>query len=137
MPEFALHRQIEADSIFIIDLQLSQLRLQNQKNVPWLILVPRLREVTDIDQLSTVDSHTLMDEIALASSVLRTLYAPDKLNVANLGNIVPQLHIHVIARFKGDATWPAPVWGKLSPDPYQLQALTEIKAKLISLIETR
>ncbi len=130
MPPFSLHRQIEADSILIRDLALSQVRLQNQKKVPWLILVPRRADVTDMDQLKIEDRALLMEEMTLASGALRKLYAPDKINVASLGNIVPQLHVHVVARFKGDAAWPHPVWGRLEPEPYQLQAIAEIKVRL-------
>ena len=130
MPDFALHRRIEADSIFIRDLTLCQLRLQNQKQAPWLVLVPRRSNVSDIDQLIAEDRALLMDEIVQASRALKQLYAPDKINVANLGNIVPQLHVHVVARFTQDAAWPHPVWGRLEPELYPLQALAELKAKL-------
>ncbi len=129
MPEFSLHKQLEADSILIRNLALSQLRLQNQKAIPWLILVPRRADMTEIYQLSAEDRTALMDEITLASRALEKLYAPDKINVAALGNVVPQLHIHVIARFTKDAAWPAPVWGKFAPEPYALHALAEIKKK--------
>ena len=130
MAVFTLHRQLEADSVLIRDLGLSQLRLQNQKNVPWLILVPRKQDLTELFELGAGDRALLMEEIAQASRALVKLYAPDKINVAALGNQVPQLHVHVIARFAGDPAWPAPVWGRLDPEPYTLQALTEIKAKL-------
>ena len=129
MTEFTLHKQIEADSILVRNLALSQVRLQNQKAVPWLILVPRRVEATEIHQLSAEDSAILMREIVQASRVMEKLYAPDKINVAALGNVVPQLHIHIIARFTKDAAWPQPVWGKFAPQPYSLPALAELKKK--------
>jgi diadenosine tetraphosphate (Ap4A) HIT family hydrolase len=130
MPLFALHPHIESDSIFVRDLALSQLRLQNQKQAPWLLLVPRRAGVMAMDELTAEDRAVLIEEIVAASRALRVLYAPDRINVASLGNIVPQLHIHIIARFAGDAAWPGPVWGQLQPALYDLQALTTLKAKL-------
>jgi diadenosine tetraphosphate (Ap4A) HIT family hydrolase len=129
MPDFSLHKQLETDSILIRNLALSQLRLQNQKAVPWLILVPRRTGVTEIHQLSAEDRAMLMEEIAQASRAIEKLYAPDKINIASLGNVVPQLHVHVIARFTKDPAWPAPIWGKFAPEPYALPALAEIKKK--------
>lgn len=130
MTHFVLHPRLEAESFFMRDLALSQLRLNNVKTVPWLILVPRRPDVKDIHQLSTADRALLIEEIAQASNALTELYAPDKINVAALGNIVPQLHVHVIARFATDAAWPGPVWGRVAAEPYALAALEEIKTKL-------
>jgi diadenosine tetraphosphate (Ap4A) HIT family hydrolase len=130
MNGFVLHERLQADSIFIGDLALSQLRLNNVKSVPWLILVPRRPDVREIYQLDAADRTALIEEIAQASRALDALYAPDKINVAALGNQVPQLHVHVIARFTGDAAWPDPVWGKVTMEPYELKAIAEIKEKL-------
>jgi len=130
MPDFTLHKQLEADSILVLDLPLSQLRLQNQKAIPWLILVPRRTEIKEIFELSAADRAALMEEIVQASQALTELYAPDKINVAALGNMVPQLHVHVIARFTQDTAWPNPVWGKLDTAPYELGALVEVKRRL-------
>lgn len=127
-PTFTLHAQIEADSVFLRDLPLSQLRLQNQNLVPWLILVPR-REATEIHQLTHEDRAQLMEEIAMTSRAMTSLFAPDKINVGALGNYVPQLHVHVIGRFKNDPAWPQPVWGKLSPSPYAAATLTAIQGR--------
>ena len=130
MPGFILHKQLEADSILVRDLALSQLRLQNQKAAPWLMLVPRRDNMKEIYELDAGDRTVLMEEIAEVSHALKQLYAPDKINVAALGNMVPQLHVHVIARFTQDAAWPHPVWGRLEPAPYQLGALAKVKARL-------
>lgn len=130
MSDFVLHARLESDSVFVRNLALSQLRLNNIKTVPWLILVPRRPDVREIYQLAAADRALLIEEIAHASSVLTELYAPDKINIAALGNAVPQLHVHVIARFTKDEAWPDPVWGKVEMEPYQLKAIKEIKEKL-------
>jgi diadenosine tetraphosphate (Ap4A) HIT family hydrolase len=129
MSLFSLHAQIEADSLFLRDLPLSQLRLQNQNLVPWLILVPR-REATEIHQLTPEDRTQLMEEITMTSRAVTSLFAPDKINVGALGNYVPQLHVHVIGRFKTDPVWPQPVWGKLPPSPYVPATLSAIQGRL-------
>jgi len=118
MTIFTPHPLIQTDSVFIRDLPLSQLRLQNQSLVPWLILVPRRAEVTEITQLPAHDRHQLMDEITLTSKAIQKLYPIDKINVGALGNVVAQLHVHIIGRYHTDAAWPAPVWGRLEAAPY-------------------
>jgi len=115
---FALDRRLEEDSLFVADLPLSAVRLMRDATYPWLLLVPRGPGLTEIIDLDERDRHRLMDEIALASRVLRALTQPTKLNVGALGNQVRQLHVHVIARFEGDPAWPGPVWGKAPPRPY-------------------
>lgn len=127
---FILHERLAADSVLVRELGLCQLRLQNVKAVPWLILVPRRVEALEIHHLDKADRGLLMEEIALASRTLEALYHPDKINVGALGNIVPQLHVHVIARFKGDAAWPAPVWGRVDPAPYMDEDLAAMAAKV-------
>ncbi len=130
--QFVLHEQLKADSILIRDLRLSQLRLNNQKTLPWLVLVPRRSGVREIHHLSDADQILLMKEVTQASRALEQLYAPDKINIGILGNIVPQFHVHVIARFKNDPAWPGPVWGKLSPDPYTQDAIETMKIEVAS-----
>ncbi|MFY9288086.1 MAG: HIT family protein [Alphaproteobacteria bacterium] len=130
MSQFILHSQLEADSIWVCDLPLCQLRLHNQKTVPWLILVPRRPDITEIYQLNLVERAALMEEISLASKALTTLYAPDKINIAALGNMVAQLHVHVIARYKTDEAWPNPIWGRITPEQYPTEAIDVILKKL-------
>ncbi len=130
MSPFLLHPQLAADSIFVRDLTLSQLRLMNRKAAPWLVLVPRRADIREVYELEGEDRAQLIEEIAQASRALDQLYAPDKINVAALGNIVPQLHVHVIARFKSDEAWPDPVWGRISAEPYPPEAIEAIRAKL-------
>jgi diadenosine tetraphosphate (Ap4A) HIT family hydrolase len=102
--------QLAADSAFVTALGLSDLRLMNDSRFPWLILVPRI-EATEIIDLPALDRTRLLDEIVAVSTALRDVTRCYKLNVAALGNLVRQLHIHVIARFTTDAAWPRPVWG--------------------------
>lgn len=112
------------------DLGLSQLRLNNVKIVPWLVLVPRRPDMREIYELSAPDRTQLMEEMTQTARALSELYAPDKINVGALGNMVPQLHVHVIARFASDPVWPDPVWGRVSPEPYEAGAVKEIKTRL-------
>lgn len=118
MQDFALDPRLAADSLHIADLPLSTVRLMRDANYPWLLLVPRRREAAEIVDLSAADRAQLMVEIARASRALRSVAACDKLNVAALGNVVPQLHVHIIARRIGDAAWPKPVWGAVPARAY-------------------
>ena len=102
--------RITSTCFTLADWSLSRVLLKNNANYPWFILVPRQSNIQDIDQLPQALQHTLMDEIARLSSIVKTHFQPDKLNVGALGNMVPQLHIHVIARFTHDQLWPHGVW---------------------------
>ena len=115
---FALHPQLEADTTPVGDLPLSRVLLMDDANYPWLILVPRLPAMVELIDLEANAQNQLTAEIARASAALKALTACDKLNVAALGNMVPQLHVHVIARRKTDAAWPKPVWGVVAAKPY-------------------
>ena len=115
---FSLHPQLAADTVPIGDLPLSRVLLANDANYPWLILVPRLPALTEIIDLEENAQIQLLNEIAAASNALKDLTACDKLNIAALGNMVAQLHVHVIARSRSDAAWPKPVWGAAAPKTY-------------------
>ena len=115
---FKLHPQLAADTFEIANWSLCRVLLTNDANYPWLILVPRKTGLRDFDELSPADMAIVGEEIREASKTLRNLYRPDKMNVAALGNQVPQLHIHVIARFHSDAAWPNPIWGVNPAKPY-------------------
>jgi diadenosine tetraphosphate (Ap4A) HIT family hydrolase len=117
-PTFSLDSRLAADTLAVADLPLSAVRLMNDATYPWLILVPRREGAVEIVDLSPADRGQLMEEIATVSGVLRAMTACDKLNVAALGNMVPQLHVHVVGRFAGDPAWPGPVWGKAPAQPY-------------------
>jgi diadenosine tetraphosphate (Ap4A) HIT family hydrolase len=116
--------QLQHDTIFIGELPLCNVLLMNNAMFPWVILVPKRMEITEIMDLPQAERTILMEEIAATSKVMKETYWPDKINVAALGNVVPQLHIHVIARFKTDDVWPEPVWGKGKRE-YTEQSLRE------------
>ena len=114
MPGFELDLRLARDARDVTNLPLCNVRLMDNKKFPWLVLVPRLADVSEWIDLSREQQHQLSDEIAVVSHILKALVTPDKLNIATLGNQVSQLHVHVIARYKGDAAWPNPVWGAAS-----------------------
>jgi diadenosine tetraphosphate (Ap4A) HIT family hydrolase len=110
-PAWSLHPQLERDTETIGDLVLSRLLVSNDANYPWLLLVPRRPGASEIIDLDAADQRQLMAEIAALSAALKAVTACDKLNVAAIGNMVPQLHVHIVARRRDDAAWPKPVWG--------------------------
>jgi diadenosine tetraphosphate (Ap4A) HIT family hydrolase len=122
-PAFVLHPQLERDTTPLGDLPLSRVLIINDANYPWLLLVPRRAETVELIELSEVERAQLMTEIALVSSALKEVTECDKLNVAALGNAVPQLHVHIIARRKTDKAWPKPVWGAVPPIPHDAKEL--------------
>ena len=108
--KFKLDQRLENDCFLIKDLELSKLLLMNNKLYPWLILVPQRPDMMEIIDLNYNDQQILLKEINYVSKIIKNIYKPDKLNIANLGNIVSQLHIHIIARYKNDNSFPKPVW---------------------------
>ena len=110
--EFKLDKNLENDGEVIAELALCKVILVNNSNFPWVILVPKHNKLKEIIDLNKEDQILLMNEISYISTIMQELFQPDKLNVAALGNIVSQLHIHIIARFKNDIVWPEPVFGK-------------------------
>jgi diadenosine tetraphosphate (Ap4A) HIT family hydrolase len=125
MAAFILHDRLKADTIEVARLDLSLLLLMNARQWPWLILVPRRPDIREIHELPALDRTILMDEISRCSRLLADLFKPGKINIGALGNIVPQLHVHVIARTTIDPAWPKPVWGTVAPEPYAPAELTE------------
>jgi len=128
MSDFVLHPQLAKDTLPVADWQLSRVLRMNDTTYPWLILVPRRANCREISELPSTDRHRLIDEIARASEALQREFRPEKINVGALGNMVPQLHIHVIARFTDDPAWPRPVWGVKAPT---LFSVAEAKAEII------
>ncbi len=122
---YELHPQLAADTHPLGTLGLCELRLMDDANYPWLVLVPRVAAARELIDLDAAQRHQLTDEIDLAARLLRDAFRPHKLNVAALGNMVPQLHVHVIAREENDPAWPAPVWGRVAARPYPPEALVE------------
>ncbi len=122
-PAWSLHPQLERDTTPLGDLPLSRVLVINDANYPWLLLVPRRYGAVEVIDLDEVERAQLMTEIALVSRVLKDVTECDKLNVAALGNAVPQLHVHVIARRKTDKAWPKPVWGAIPSLPHDAKEL--------------
>jgi len=119
-----LHPQLAEDTHPVASWPLCDVRLMDDANHPWLILVPRVVEATEVTDLDTDAQATLMREIDRAARLLG-VFRPHKLNVAALGNLVPQLHVHVIARYEHDIAWPRPVWGMAAAKPYPPEMLVE------------
>lgn len=129
MNDFFLHAQLAKDTFFIKDLKLSKLLLMNDRRFPWVVLVPRHKDVRDMIDLLPGQQKNLFDEVNRISLVMRQFFNAEKLNVATIGNIVPQLHVHVVARFANDAAWPKPVWGYGTAQEYEpQQAQTRVEA---------
>lgn len=123
---FELNKKLQEDCFFVCDLKISKLLLMNDSNYPWLILVPRQNGLTELTDLSFEDQVEVLKEINLVAKILQEKFGADKLNIANLGNVVSQLHIHVIARLKNDAAFPKPVWGTLPAKPYEKDVAQEL-----------
>ena len=131
---FVQHARLAADTVHIADWSLSRVLLMNDKRYPWIVLVPRRAEIIELFDLDEADRATLISEIAHIGEKLKAWAKArggcDKINVGVIGNIVPQLHVHIVARTKTDAVWPAPAWGKGEPVPYDAVELEQIVASL-------
>ncbi|RUO21287.1 hypothetical protein CWE08_05875 [Aliidiomarina iranensis] len=130
---FMLHKQLEADCFNLGRLPLCQVLMMNDRQYPWFILVPRRPNVSEIFQLSSADQAALWHESSWFGQMIMDVFNGEKLNIGALGNMVPQLHLHHIVRNQYDASWPAPVWGRLPAKHYSV----EDAAKRIGLIEAR
>lgn len=133
---FAIDPRLEADTRLVGELPLSRLLLMDDARWPWLILVPRIAGARELLDLDEADRSMLLGEISLVSRALETLFQPDKLNVAALGNVVAQLHVHVLARYRTDAAWPRPVWGVGEAEPYAADAREQRVALLRDALKT-
>ena len=130
MNDWSLHRQLEQETISIGDLPLSRVLVIKDANYPWLLLVPRRAGAVEIIDLNEVEQGQLMTEINRVARALQDAVQPDKLNIAALGNAVPQLHVHIIARRTTDAAWPRPVWGVVPPIAHDPQEIEQFIAAL-------
>jgi len=122
---FSLHPRLQQDTISVGRFDLCRLLLMNDSLYPWFILVPERAEITEIYQLNQTERSLLIDESCYLAENLAALYKADKMNVAAIGNMVPQLHIHHIVRYRTDAAWPGPVWGKFDAVPLSEQQISE------------
>lgn len=127
---WTLHPQLAADTHPVASLGLSEVLLMDTTMVPWLIVVPRIEQAREWTELPTADAYRLLDEVRQAAAALQRIDGPDKLNIGALGNMVAQLHVHVVGRYAGDAAWPRPVWGNLPPSPHPHAALQRRLASL-------
>ena len=122
---FELHPRLQADTQILGDLPLCRVLLAKDSQYPWLILVPRVPGLREIHHLPPEQQQQLMQESCAVATLMEEALGPDKINVAALGNLVPQLHLHHVARFSTDAAWPGPIWGAHPAIPYQAQDLRQ------------
>jgi len=130
----AIHPQLAQDCLLLGKFTLCHLLLMRDANYPWCILVPDRDEISEIHQLSESDQQQLLRESSLLSVAMESAFSPDKLNIAALGNVVPQLHLHHIARYRTDVAWPAPVWGRVPVKPYLEHELEVVVHSLTALL---
>ena len=124
-----INKNFLKSSYFITELKLSTVRLNDNSKFPWLILIPRRKNIKDISELNSKDQILLMKEIVHVSKIVKKVFKTSKLNVEKIGNIVPQLHIHIIARKKNDSSWPLSVW-VVKGKPYSAKVLKEVITKI-------
>lgn len=132
---FQLHPRLEQDCIAIGRFELCRLLMMNDSQYPWFILVPERADLQEIYQLSTADRQLLIEESSYLAENLAVLFNADKMNIAAIGNMVPQLHVHHVVRYQIDKAWPAPIWGKFDTVPYTEQQIAENLARIKEQLE--
>ncbi|UXL37405.1 MULTISPECIES: HIT domain-containing protein [Pseudomonas] len=132
---FALDTRLQEDTWLIGDFPLCRLLLSNDSNYPWFILVPRREGITELFQLGDDDQRVMWAETTALARVLKEVFGADKMNVATLGNVVSQLHMHVIVRYQADVAWPGPVWGKHPAKPYTQADVGAVRDRLASAFD--
>lgn len=135
MQPYALDERLANDSQSILHLDLCDLRIARDSRWPWLILVPRRPDVSEVFDLSPSDQMWLAQEQTRVAVALKQVTAADKINIAAIGNVVRQLHVHVVARFENDENWPRPIWGHGTPIPHSDESLTLMATKLRGLLQ--
>lgn len=128
---FELHELLQRDTIELFDFPLCKLVLMNDSQYPWFVLVPQVDDVKDIYQLSWEQQQQFLNESSLLSELLMQYFKGDKMNVAALGNVCPQLHVHHIVRYIDDQAWPKPIWGEFPMKAYSESEINELKDKII------
>jgi diadenosine tetraphosphate (Ap4A) HIT family hydrolase len=136
MADFALDARLEADTLPVAELSLSSLRLMNDRRYPWAILAPRLSGREELSDLSAAEQRLLLEEVTIVSRALSSLAAAHKMNVASLGNLVRQLHVHVVARREDDEAWPQPVWGRGAVTPYDAEEGARFARRLADAVRS-
>ncbi len=132
---FELHVQLAKDCVVVGDLALCRVLMMNDRRFPWLILVPRREEAVEVFQLTALDQRLLWEEVGAVAAALAGDTRADKINIGALGNVVPQLHVHVLARFQGDAAWPGPVWGNGSAERFDDEVLEQRLRQFSELLQ--
>lgn len=132
MTEFILHPRLTADTTPVTDWALSRVLLMNDARYAWLVMVPRREGAVELFDLSEADRRVFIEEIARAARLLKAVSGATKINVGALGNLVPQLHVHVVARRSGDPAWPGPVWGHSAAVPYTAATREALIAKIVA-----
>ncbi|WP_285428708.1 HIT domain-containing protein [Pseudomonas sp. lyk4-R2A-8] len=131
---FALDQRLQQDTLVIGDFPLCRLLLSNDSNYPWFILVPRINGISEVFYLDVADQQKLWEETTGLAQLLNDGLGADKMNIGALGNVVSQLHVHVIVRKRDDVAWPAPVWGKHPARPYTQEQVAALRARLRELL---
>ncbi|WP_346796297.1 HIT family protein [Halomonas sp. Bachu 37] len=135
MNELKLDERLEADTLPVAELPLCRLLLMNDARFTWIVLVPRRPQVSEVFELSHSEQQQLWHEATILGKAMKTACGGDKVNIASLGNVVSQLHVHVVIRKQDDAAWPAPVWGHGTPLPYDLDGQADMRALLLAQID--
>jgi len=135
MKNFTIDPELEKNSYFITDLELSKVYIKNDKENPWFVLIPKKMHATELVDLTHEEQCILMEEITMVSEFLKNFYKPSKLNVGALGNMVRQLHIHVIARYENDRAWPQALWGTTPSQIFEEVELENIRSNFQDFIE--
>lgn len=136
MSDFAPDARLVSDSYPVTELPLCQLRMMNDQRYVWLMLIPRYEHIREVHELSAADQQQFWLEGTRLGQAIKTHFEGDKLNIATLGNVVSQLHLHVVLRNKGDPAWPGPVWGHSQAEPYTNDQQAEMRSRLLALIDT-
>lgn len=127
---FEMDKRLVEDTIALGEFALCRVLLMNDSRYPWLILVPRIAAASEVFELTVEQQQQLWQETNTAGQVLKSIYQADKINIATLGNVVSQLHMHIVVRMQDDAVWPAPVWGNGEAQPYTEKAIAQIFLRL-------
>ena len=133
--DFVLNARLKQDTFFIRDMTLSTVLLMNNAHIPWVILVPKRDDVTSILDLSSADYDILTSEIRHVAQLMQNLFNPERLNIASLGNVVSQMHWHIICRFTDDICFPKPVWGNIPDMPYKAERANDIIQRIQDVLK--
>ena len=133
--DFVLNARLKQDTFFIRDMTLSTVLLMNNAHIPWVILVPKRDDVTSILDLSSADYDILTSEIRHVAQLMQNLFNPERLNIASLGNVVSQMHWHIVCRFTDDICFPKPVWGNIPDMPYEAERANDIIQRIQDVLK--